>query len=127
MALAMITVQETQQRIRETLVGFPPRVIAAYQTFSEKGDARDLDAVVLGVLYFYLAKKPAQPLEELPGSTRLMEDLGGDSLTMMDTVFMMETLFGVRIDDHELIHLATLDDLRLYLRPLVQGTTPPIA
>ena len=122
----MITQEETQRRIRETLVGFPPQVIAAYQAFSEKGEGRDLDAVVLGILHFYLAKKPPQPLEELPGSTRLIEDLGGDSLTMMDTVFMMETLFGIRIDDHELVQLATLDDLRRYLRRLVQGTPPPI-
>ena len=120
----MITSEEAQKRIRETLVGFPPRVIEAYQAFSERGDLGDLDTVVLGVLHFYLAKKPAAPIEELPGSTRLVEDLGGDSLTMMDTVFMMETLFGIRIDDHELIQLATLDDLRLYLRRLVKSDTP---
>jgi acyl carrier protein len=120
----MINSAEAQKRIRETLVGFPPRTISAYQAFSEGGDAGNLDIVVLGVLHFYLAKKPVGTLDTLPGTTRLIEDLGCDSMTMLDTVFMVETLFNVRIDDQELTQLATLDDLRLYLRRLVKDGSP---
>ena len=125
--LKMINSVEAQKCIRETLVGFPPRVISAYHTFAEGGDAANLDIVVLGVLHFYLAKKPAEPLDALPGTTRLVEDLGCDSLTMMDTIFMVETLFKVRIDDAELIQLTTLDELRLHLRRLVKESGPAAA
>ena len=121
----MINAAEAKKRAQETLVGFPLRITAAYVEFAEKGDLANLDIVVLGVLHFYLAKKPKESLDSLPGSTRLIEDLGCDSLTMMDTVFMVESLFDIKINDNELPNLATLDDLRQHLRQLVHGSSAP--
>jgi acyl carrier protein len=121
----MITPTIAEQRIRESLVGFPPHVTDAYKAFAENGDPAALDVVVLGVLHFYLAKKPAESLDSLPGTTRLVEDLGCDSLTMMDTVFMVEALFEIKLDDAELAKISTLDDLRQHLRQLVRGTPSP--
>ena len=115
----MTSLAEAQLRANESLRGFPPEIVAAYLAFAEHGDPADLDIVVLGVLRFYLAKKPAASLSELPGSTRLVEDLGCDSLTMMDTVFMVETLLNVKLDDAQLPGLQTLNDLSNYLRKLV--------
>jgi acyl carrier protein len=117
----MITLAEAQKNAKESLVGFPPRITAAYLSFAESGDPASLDLVATGVLQFYLAKKPAKPLDELPGSTRLVDDLGCDSLTMMDTVFMAETLLGIKIDDNDLPKIVTLDDLRAQLRRRVAG------
>ena len=121
----MISSIEAKKRAQETLAGFPPRITAAYAAFSESGELASLDVVVLGVLQFYLAKKPKESLDALPGSTRLIEDLGCDSLTMMDTVFMVESLFDIKIDDSELARIATLDDLRDHLRQLVKGSATP--
>lgn len=121
----MINSLEAQKRVQETLVGFPPRVVAAYVAFADTGEPENLDTVVLGVLQFYLAKKPKESLDELPGTTRLVEDLGCDSLTMMDTVFMVESLFSIKIDDNQLPRLATLDDLRNHLRQLVKVGVQP--
>ena len=123
----MIDPAEAQKRIRETLDGFPPRITAAYVAFAESGEQANLDVVVLGVLQFYLAKKPKESLDTLPGSTRLVDDLGCDSLTMMDTVFMVESLFDIKVDDNELARLATLDDLRDHLRKLVKDSAAPAA
>ena len=123
----MITSPIAQKHVQESLVGFPDATTAAYLAFAASGDLANLDAVVLGVLHFYLAKKPEAPLATLPGSTRLVEDLGVDSLTMMDTVFMVETLFAIKLDDTELAKLATLDDLRSHLRRQVQGNAAPAA
>ncbi len=121
----MITIPVAKKRAKETLVGFPPRVTAAYLNVAETGSPESLDIAVLGVLHFYLAKKPAEPLDTLPGTTRLVEDLGCDSLTMMDSVFMMESLFDIKINDLELSRLATLDELRAHLRQLVKvGAVP---
>ena len=117
----MITSAAAQDHARESLVGFPPHIKAAYLAFAEGGDPVCLDVVVLGVLQFYLAKKPQESLDALRGSTRLIEDLGCDSLTMMDTVFMVECLFEIKIDDSELPFIVTLDDLRDHLRRLVKG------
>jgi acyl carrier protein len=105
------------------MAGFPPAVIAAYLAFAGSGDRASLDTVVLGVLEFYLVKKPAEPLRTLPGTTRLKEDLGCDSLTMMDTVFMVETLFDVKLQDEELATLTTVDDLRTHLHAKLGADT----
>lgn len=115
-----------ENRAKESLVGFPPRVVGAYLEFASTGKLDDLDVVVLGVLHFYLAKKPAVSLETLPGTTKLMDDLGCDSLTMMDMVFMVESLFDIKVDDAELAKIVTLDDLRARLRQHVQGPGAPV-
>jgi acyl carrier protein len=120
----MITPAEAKKRADESLVGFPPRIITAYHSFAETGNPANLDVVVLGVLHFYLAKKPPEPLDSFPGTTRLVEDLGCDSLTMMDTVFMVESLFDTNLDDAELARISTLDDLRNYLRRQTGPSTP---
>lgn len=117
----MIDTLIAQKHSHETLIGFPPEVRAAYVGFAETGAQKNLDTVVLGVLQFYLAKKPEEALERLPGTTRLVEDLGCDSLTMMDMVFMAESLFSIDIQDNELERIATIDDLRNKLRRLVIG------
>lgn len=116
-----------EKRAKELLTGFPPRLVEAYLTFAETGDPERLDAVVLGVLHFYLARKPAGELEALPGATRLIEDLGCDSLTMMDMVFMIESLLDVKIDDAELVRILTLDDLRQHLRAHLKTAGAPNA
>lgn len=112
-----------EKRAQESLAGFPAPVLDAYRVFAATGDLHSLDTVVLGVLHFYMARKPAGTLDELPGTTKLADDLGCDSLTMMDTVFVVENLFDIKIDDEELVQIVTLDDLRAKLRQHVQ--TPP--
>ena len=54
---------EAQKRADESLVGFPARIIEAYLTYAKNGDPSDMDVVVLGVLQFYLAKKPKETLD----------------------------------------------------------------
>ncbi len=112
----MITIDDAKKRADESLVGFPERIVNAYYSYAESPDPVSLDVVVLGVLHFYLAKKPADALDAFPGGTRLVEDLGVDSLTMMDTVFTVESLFEIKMEDAELPRILTLDDLRQYLR-----------
>jgi acyl carrier protein len=121
----MITSDQAKKRSQENLVGFPPVVKAAYLAYAETGEPQCLDVVVLGVLQFYLAQKPKEPLDTLPGSTRLIEDLGCDSLTMMDTVFMVESLFDIKINDSDLPGIATLNDLREHLRLVVKAGAAP--
>lgn len=112
----MISPEAAQKRAAETLVGFPAEITAAYLDYASTNDPVKLDAVVLGVLQFYLAKPPSQPLAALPGSSRLKEDLGVDSLTMVDTLFLAESLFDITLADDELAKVITLDDLLAHFR-----------
>lgn len=112
----MITTEEALKNVKESLVGFPKETTDAYLMFASKVDPESLDKVVIGILQFYLAKAPKVPLAEMPGTTRLREDLGMDSLTMMDTVFLVEGILSIKLEDDDLVKLTTLDDLRHLIR-----------
>ena len=123
----MISPSDARLRVQENLTGFPPAVVEAYLAFAETQDLARLDDVVLGVLQFYLAKPPAASLTTLPGATRLIADLGCDSLTMIDVMFLAETLLGIKLADDELTKVETLDDLRAHFRNRMTVVGDPAA
>ena len=126
-ASPMIPLSDAQRRVQENLTGFPKPVVDAYLSFAASGEVERLDEVVLGVLQFYLAKPPPAPLTSLPGSTRLIADLGCDSLTMIDVMFLAETLLGIKLADDELAKIATLDELRAHFRGRMRAESAPAA
>jgi hypothetical protein len=117
----MITSTEASQRAQEHLQGFPAHITDAYLAFAASREPARLDEAVLGLLQFYLPQPPKEPLTTLPGSTRLREDLGVDSLTMIDMVFLAESLFAIKLGPDELGQIATLDELRGHFRRLICG------
>lgn len=123
----MISSSDARLRVQENLTGFPQTVIDAYLAFADTGDLGQLDHVVLGVLQFYLAKPPPAPLATLPGSTRLIADLGCDSLTMIDVMFLAENLLGIKLADDELARIETLDELREHFRRRMTALSQPAA
>jgi acyl carrier protein len=118
----MISAADARSRAQENLQGFPTKIVEAYLRYAETCDAALLDEVVLGVLHFYLAKPPATSLATLPGSTRLVEDLGCDSLTLADLMFMAETLFGIVLADGDIARITTLDELREHFRAALRSS-----
>ena len=123
----MISITDARLRVQENLTGFPKPVVDAYLAFAETRDLARLAVVVLGVLQFYLAKPPAVPLVEMPGTTRLIADLGCDSLTMIDVMFLAETLLGIKLADDELTKIETLDELRAHFRDRMTAVGDPAA
>jgi acyl carrier protein len=123
----MISPSDARQRVQENLTGFPKSVVDAYLAFADSGDVAQLDEVVLGVLQFYLAKPPPAPLATLPGTTKLIADLGCDSLTMIDVMFLAESLLGIKLADDELVKIETLDELRAHFRQRMSMGTAPTA
>ena len=123
----MISPTDARRRVQENLTGFPKSVVDAYLGYADTGEIRHLDEVVLGVLQFYLAKPPPAPLATLPGSTRLIGDLGCDSLTMIDVMFLAESLLGIKLADDELVKIETLDELRAHFRQRMTVGSAPAA
>lgn len=96
------------------LNGYPVAVQEAYKRYLLDNDNHALLTVVLGSLEFMLPHPPAQALVDMPESTRLMEDLGADSLALTELVFLLEELFEVSITNDELVGLRTLGDLKRF-------------
>ena len=111
---------------RETnLRHLPAAARAAFERFQTGGDSAVLGPVVLAILEDYSPHPPASPLAELPGDTRLIADLGFDSMAITEVVFFTEDLFGINITNEEIIQVRTLDDLRGFIRRKVAVRPTP--
>ncbi len=99
----------------ESVRHLPAEARAVFDRFKAGGDPATLDPVLLAILRDFIPRPPARPLAELPGSTRLIDDLGFDSLAITEVVFFAEDLFGINITNEEIIQVRTLDDLRGFI------------
>ncbi len=97
----------------------PAEARAAFQHFQQTRDPAGLDPVIFAILEDYIPRTPASPLAQLPGATRLIDDLGFDSLAITEVVFFTEDLFGISITNEEIIQVRTLDDLRGFIHAKV--------
>jgi acyl carrier protein len=94
----------------------PAGARAAYQRFQSGGDPAGLDPMILAILADYIPRAPSAPLDQLPGNTQLIDDLGFDSLAITEVVFFTEDVFGISISNAEIVQVRTLDDLRGFIR-----------
>lgn len=94
----------------------PPEARAAFAQFQADGDPAVIDPLILAILEDFIPATPATPLAQLPGTTRLIDDLDFDSLAITEVVFFTEDLFGINITNEEIIQVRTLDDLRGFIR-----------
>lgn len=100
---------------RDQLRGFPPATASAVLAFREQPALATLDRALRALLEFYLPRQGRRSLTEEPGSARLKEDLGLDSLALAEAVFKWDDLFGVPIETREAAGLSTLEELRDFL------------
>ena len=100
----------------EKIRHLPTDAQEAFRRFYAGGDVAELNVVVVAVLEDFIPKTPVRPLAQLPGSTQLMDELGFDSLAITEVVFYIEDLLGIRIANHEILRVVTLDDLREFIR-----------
>jgi len=94
----------------------PAPARAAFEQFQAGGDPAALDPVVLAILADFSPRRSAVPLAELPGATKLIDDLGFDSLAITEVVFAAEDLFRISITNEEIVQVRTLDDLRGFIQ-----------
>jgi len=119
------TLSEISSSREERIRHLPAAAREPYQRFTTSGDAAALDAVILAILEDFLSQPPSAPLATLPGDTRLIEDLGFDSLTITEIVFFIEDLFVISISNQEIVLVRSLDDLRLFVRQKVPSPAAP--
>lgn len=103
----------------DPLASFPPSIREAHSRWRASGDRAALDTVVLAIIAYHRPKRAAGEdlaAVQLPESTRLIEDLGYDSLALAEVVFFVEDLYQVGISNADLKTIATISDLRGYVR-----------
>jgi len=58
-----------------------------------------------------IAEKLGIDLDDVKEDANIIEDLGADSLDLVDIVMYVEDTFGIRVEDEELEKIKTLKDI----------------
>jgi len=110
----MITAEE-DDHLREILKRCPPSTYEAARRFRVTGDVRQVPAIVFGIIERFTESELRPKLRKPHDGLMLGEDLGLDSLTMMEIVLLVEDVLTISIKNDELRHLRTLGDVRQFV------------
>ncbi len=113
--LAKMITPEEDDHLREILKRCPPSTYEAARRFRVTGDVRQVPAIVFGIIERFTESELRPKLRKPHDGLMLGEDLGLDSLTMMEIVLLVEDVLTISIKNDELRHLRTLGDVRQFV------------
>lgn len=106
---------DEKARLQEALKRCAPGTFEAACEFRRTGNPSHLSPVVAGVIERYVERELRPKLHTHDKTVRLIEDLGIDSLTMMEIVVLTEDALGISVSNDELVRLRTLGDLEQFV------------
>lgn len=102
-------------KIREKLCGYPESVLLNYEVFLKEGNPEYLHHFVINLIQFLQDAASNGVGAEVHDSTRLREDMGIDSITIAEVIFLLEEIFEIEINNQELMEISTLGELRQFV------------
>ena len=116
---------EDDRTLRDVLKRCPASTYEAACQFRKTANPAHLPAIILGVIERYVEPALRPKLRKPDDDLRLVEDLGIDSLTMMEIVILAEEVLRISINNEELCRLRTLGDVRQFIECKVRGVPSP--
>ncbi len=116
---------EEESTLRESLKRCSPATIEAAIAYRKTEEASHLPAVIIGVIERFVEPDLRAKLKEADDELRLVEDLGIDSLTMMEIVILVEDVLQMQINNEDLRNLRTVGDIKVFIDCKVRGLPPP--
>ena len=92
-----------------------PETLRAAMAYRNSGDVSLLPIVVAGVIERFVEPELKPQLRRGDDTLRLREDLGLDSLTMMEIVLLAEDVFQINVSAEEMRHLCTLSQIKTFI------------
>ncbi len=118
--------QETDEAaLREALKRCPPPTVEAALAFRATRDPAFVPAIVIGIVERFVEPDLRSKLKGGADDVRLIEDLGIDSLTMMEIVILVEEVLQVQINNDELRNLRSIGDVKVFIDCKLRGVPPP--
>ena len=105
----------SDEALREALKRCRPETLHAAMAYRQSGDVAMLPIVVAGVIERFVEPELRPQLCRADDTLRLREDLGLDSLTMMEIVLLAEDVFQINVSADELRHLCTLGQIKTFI------------
>lgn len=118
--------EEEIAELEDSLKRCPAGTLEAAINYRATKDSSQLAVIILGIIQRFIEpdfrdKLTGSDIETL----RLMEDLGVDSLTMMEIVILVEEVVGISFDNEELKDLRTIGDVKTYMSCKISGEPVP--
>lgn len=114
-----------EEDLKELLKRCPPGTYESALLFRNNKDINQVEKIVLGIIDRHLEPEQREILAKSDDTLRMYEDLGMDSLTMLEIVMLVEQTLEVSIDNEELRDLRTIGDVKTYLSAKAKGEEPP--
>ncbi|MGC9449882.1 MAG: phosphopantetheine-binding protein [Oceanipulchritudo sp.] len=121
----MPTTNLKEEELRESLKRCPERAIEAAIQFNQTRDPELVPTIVMGIIERFVEPEVRPLLREEKDQTRLLEDLGIDSLLMVEIVILVEETLGIQIENEELRNLRSIGDIKGYLDAKIKGLPVP--
>lgn len=111
--------------MREALKRCSPATLEAAVAYRRKSDAAHVPTLIIGVIERFVEPDLRPKLRSADDELRLVEDLGIDSLTMMEIVILVEDVLQMQINNDELRNLRTVGDVKTFIDCKVRGLPLP--
>ncbi len=117
---------EDEAALRESLRRCSEATVNAAIAFRQTGATEHLPVIILGVVERFVDPDLRPKLADgNSDGLRMIDDLGIDSLTMMEIVMLVEEVVGMSISNDELRNLRTLGDIKVFIDCKARGVPPP--
>lgn len=123
--MSEISHKQIEDELAELLKRCSPETLQAALSFRKSKDVNQIETIVLGIIDRHLEPEQREVFKGADDTFRLYEDLGLDSLTMLEIVMLVEQTLQVSIDNEELRDLRTIGDVKQYLDAKVRGVDLP--
>lgn len=101
--------------LKETLKRCPPETIEAALRYQRDRDPTLVPVIVLGIVERFVEPDLRPRVRSGDESLRLVEDLGVDSLLMVEIIIMVEETLGIQVANEEVRDLRTVGDIKGYV------------
>ena len=89
--------------------------------FRHSGDPETIPTIVYGIIERHLSPEHNRSLFAAGDGTRLVEDLGIDSLTLLEIVLSIEETLNITIENDELREIQTLGEVKTFIARKISG------
>ncbi len=116
---------EDESALRESLKRCSASTVEGAIQYRKSHDVAQIPVVVIGVIERFVEPSLRAKLKGSDDELRLVEDLGIDSLTMMEIVILVEDVLQMQINNDELRNLRTVGDVKVFIDCKARGLPQP--
>lgn len=102
--------------LKDLLKRCPVGTFESLMLYLEKRDLAALEIFIVGVLKRHIEPEYEQLLDGERAGLSFIDDLGIDSMGMMEIVMMVEECLDIQLENRELMQIQTFSDLDTYIR-----------